>query len=89
MRCLNKIKFNQGATSVVLYGYPKDLPEKSAKTTERFRRDKRHTAPDMVFRRLIAMLSVKLESEGFLVKQVTEDADHLVVTSAVVAAEEH
>ncbi|GBM90433.1 hypothetical protein AVEN_124682-1 [Araneus ventricosus] len=39
--------------------------------------------------RFIAMLSVKLESEGFLVKQVTEDPDHLIVTSVIVAAEEH
>ncbi|GBL74237.1 hypothetical protein AVEN_235242-1 [Araneus ventricosus] len=32
------------------------------------------------------MFSVKLESESFLVKQ--EDADHLIVTSAIAAAEE-
>ncbi|GBM87949.1 hypothetical protein AVEN_195186-1 [Araneus ventricosus] len=38
---------------------------------------------------LIALLSVKLESEGFLVKQATEDAAHLIVTIAIVAAEEH
>ncbi|GBL96752.1 hypothetical protein AVEN_111881-1 [Araneus ventricosus] len=39
--------------------------------------------------RLISMLSAKLESESFLVKQAMEDAEHLIVTSAIAAAEEH
>ncbi|GBL90439.1 hypothetical protein AVEN_178864-1 [Araneus ventricosus] len=40
--------------------------------------------------RLIAMLSVKLKSEGFSVTHATEDADNLIVNSAtVVGSEEH
>ncbi|GBO41589.1 hypothetical protein AVEN_120060-1 [Araneus ventricosus] len=38
---------------------------------------------------LIAVLSVKLESKGFAVKQATGDADHLIGASAIVASEEH
>ncbi|GBN16548.1 hypothetical protein AVEN_227750-1 [Araneus ventricosus] len=38
--------------------------------------------------RLIAMLGVKLKSEGFSVQQATEDADHLIVITAIAAAEE-
>ncbi|GBN61740.1 hypothetical protein AVEN_34511-1 [Araneus ventricosus] len=38
---------------------------------------------------LIAILCVKLESKGFLVKQDTKAKDHLIVVSAIVAAEEH
>ncbi|GBM60666.1 hypothetical protein AVEN_112284-1 [Araneus ventricosus] len=36
----------------------------------------------------MAMLIVKLESEDFLIKQAMEDADHLIVISTIVAAEE-
>ncbi|GBL88223.1 hypothetical protein AVEN_117805-1 [Araneus ventricosus] len=39
--------------------------------------------------RLIAIFSVKLEGDGFLVKKPTKDADHMIVTNAIVAAEEH
>ncbi|GBM19730.1 hypothetical protein AVEN_883-1 [Araneus ventricosus] len=35
------------------------------------------------------MFNVKLESEGFSVKQARVDADHLIVTSAIAAEEEH
>ncbi|GBN38244.1 hypothetical protein AVEN_261442-1 [Araneus ventricosus] len=37
--------------------------------------------------RLIAILSVKPESEDFVVKQVMEEADHLIVTREIAAAE--
>ncbi|GBL85162.1 hypothetical protein AVEN_221368-1 [Araneus ventricosus] len=39
--------------------------------------------------RFIAMLSVKLENEGFLIEQATENVNHLIVTSRIVADEEH
>ncbi|GBO32204.1 hypothetical protein AVEN_170030-1 [Araneus ventricosus] len=39
--------------------------------------------------RLTFMSIFKLESEGFLVEQTTENADHLIATSTIVAADEH
>lgn len=39
--------------------------------------------------RLITMLKEKLESEGIFVKQAKEDADHLIVTTAIEAEQEH
>lgn len=39
--------------------------------------------------RLIIMLTEKIKREGFSAKQTKEDADHLMVTTAIRAAQNH
>lgn len=98
------LKTHYGSNVAVVFdGYPSDAAQKNTKSSERVRRSRAISSPDVIFDestiapvaqdkflsnernkvRFIDMLKVHLERSKMLVLQADEDADRLIVTTAI------